>query len=317
MPEPVNVLVLVHGMTTERDAPSHSGEYGLFKRGLAGKQTDLFAHLDRTVEVEWGNHLGREDPKRPDQRLSLAEERVSDLVGYDRIKKIRSERNVTVLDWSLLSPGKKLRESIVQFGLADALYYASADGEKAVRQAVYEQVLGALEDYRDAGDVRLHIVAHSLGVTVAHDFLYGLFTKQKDADFLDQASSGTGKEQFEFWFNKAKAGELRLGTLVSMASQLPLFVMRVQKLVDAFAKNQLMQPGHIGITADDHVQWVIFYDVDDPLGFATRRLYEETAAIKDRQVRDGGMFKAHTGYWTNDTVLAETAGLIYSNATRS
>ena len=62
------------------------------------------------------------------------------------------------------------------------------------------------------------------------------------------------------------------------------------------------------------VRWLIFYDLDDILGFTTRRLYLPSEAIKEIQV-DAGDWPTvtHSKYWGNETVIRETANLLVSN----
>jgi hypothetical protein len=63
------------------------------------------------------------------------------------------------------------------------------------------------------------------------------------------------------------------------------------------------------------VRWLCVYDVDDVLGFATRELYGNAAAIKQLQVDVGDQpLTAHVGYWTSDLVMARTAELIVQGA---
>jgi hypothetical protein len=100
-----------------------------------------------------------------------------------------------------------------------------------------------------------------------------------------------------------------------MASQLPLFALRKQALVDRLAKGGLLDPADIGVAPNEQTQWLIVYDVDDPLGFATRELYGDKPEVLQIQVDAGDTpIDAHTGYWTNSVVIAETARLIATRA---
>jgi hypothetical protein len=173
--------------------------------------------------------------------------------------------------------------------------------------------------------VRLHLFGHSLGVTVAHDFLYGLFTEKSEPNFLTEGPKDLA-DRLRTWREKRRKHELSLGAFVSAASQLPLLVMRKQKLVDLLYDAKVassagkpaigIDPADIGVAATDRVQWKIFYDTDDLLGFATRGLYtladgKAHPAIADVQVNSGcEPLGAHTGYWTDETVIRETAELV-------
>lgn len=319
---PTHILVLIHGITPETNPQSHHGQYETFRQALFAQQPELATSLSLVAEVEWGNRLGPE-ATRPDERLSDAERSAGALVSSEHVAAHPGRHNVLKGDLNLiplLRPlVRRLREQLLQFGLADAIYYAAEDGETAVRAAVYGQVLAALRGARGEADVRLHVVAHSLGVTVAHDFLYGLFGKPPDdpPHYLGQAATQEDCADYVFWRAKAQAGELRLGSFVSMASQLPLFVLRKQTLVDRLARGEVLDPSDIGIQSDGQTQWLIVYDVDDPLGFATRELYGDHAEMRQVQVDAGDTpINAHMGYWTNALVIREAARVIAARTRR-
>lgn len=325
-----NVLALIHGMVVEPMPRPHTDTYTRFVAGLFEHQPGLRDVLEggppRIVKVEWGHDAaGAGTNLRPDQRLAGAQRFVASRVAYDAVREHPDALNVVLRglggDWNLTGARfvvRPVREKLIQFGLADAVYYTSEDGEREVRAAVYEQVLSGLEPFAGADEVRLHVVSHSLGVAVAHDFLFGLFAPGHTPDFAAGAGQGTerGQDLFRTWRGRAQSGALRLGTFVSMASQLPLFVLRKQALVDRLHAGNLLDPAVLGVRGS-HVQWVVFYDIDDILGFATRRLYEPATGIKEVQVDAGDLpSTAHTGYWDSDAVLKESAARIYENATR-
>ena len=325
-----NVLALIHGMVVEPMPHPHADTYARFVAGLMEHEPGLRDVLEdgppRIVEVEWGyDPAGSGTDLRPDQRLAGAQRFIASRVAYDAVREHPDDLNVVLRgfggDWNLTGArfvARPVREELIQFGLADAVYYTSEDGEREVRAAVYEQVLSGLEPFAGADEVRLHVVSHSLGVAVAHDFLYGLFAPGHAPDFATGAGQGSerGQDMFRSWRTRAQSGALKLGTFLSMASQLPLFVLRKQALVDQLHEERLLDPGVIGVSGT-HVQWVVFYDIDDILGFATRRLYDPATGIKEIQVDAGDLpSTAHTGYWENETVLQESAARIYENAIR-
>ena len=317
-----NVLVLVHGMVPSRTPSTSRKEYADFREGMLRAEPTLAQALEPVVEVSWGHEQPDQQVERHDQKLTRAQQQVADRVEYDAVRSQPSPNNVLLTgvfgrDYAVVPPmrfiSKGIREGIVQFGLADAMYYASADGEKRVRATIYEQILEGLGAPGGAGETRLHVVCHSLGVAVMHDFLYGLFHSGDAApDFLNQATNEVAQRYGE-WRENAKNETLKLGTLVTMASQLPLFHMRKQTLVDRFYLGKTLDAKEIGV-AGDAVRWLNFYDVDDILGFATRPLYGDDPAIKELQVDTGdNPISAHTAYWHNKTVTRESARLILKN----
>lgn len=320
---PVNVLVFIHGITPEAHPVAHTEVYQAFWSAMQQKRPALRSAVTRVAFVEWGNAFPG-GPSRLDTQLSDAERNTSQLVRFANVKKQIGPNNVLhpgpLGDWGTL-PGMReivlapVREELVQLGLADAVYYCSADGERAVRVATYGQVLAALRPFKAEPDVRLHLVAHSLGVTVGHDLLYGLFGKKAEPDFLGQAEAPEDRADYAFWRDEVAGGRLHVGSFVTMASQLPIFVLRKQALVTRLAEGGVIDPSDIGIPRHGSVRWLVCYDVDDVLGFATRALYGNAECIRQVQV-DAGDFPvgAHVGYWQNGTVIAEAATLVESNA---
>jgi hypothetical protein len=342
---PVNILVIIHGMIPDA-APSSPFEssadgkylgYQDFIKALIAKQPKLAAIFeDRFIGVEWGHEQpGQEnvatDDLRPDRQLTRAQNFINRRIAYDNLVKDPDPNNVTMsvfrgsgFDFPLLTPMVRwlvvgLRESIVTRGLGDVLYYTSQQGECHVRKTVYNQVLQQLDRYLDEPEVKLHLIGQSLGVTLTHDFLYGLFNPKTDyiPGFIEQEQGDTEDlERFKLWREKAQNKQLQLGSLTSTASQLPLFLMRKQELVNQLANERPIDARNIGIVESGRIQWQLFYDVDDLLGFGTRRLYNCEREITEYQVDTGdNPGDAHTAYWNNSFTIEKTAELLLMNST--
>ncbi len=90
--------------------------------------------------------------------------------------------------------------------------------------------------------------------------------------------------------------------------------MRSLHVVQLLAQGQRLDPRVIGVPQSGPPKWRIFYDVDDILGFPTRRLFEAQGTIQDYEV-ETGLYPtdAHGKYWTNPDVLASVAQLIERN----
>ncbi len=340
---PVNILIIIHGMIPEvrsRSPFDNSSDgkdvgYNGLINALITRQPQLKAIFeDRFIGVEWGHEQpGEEDLStdnlRADHRLTRAQNFINKRIAYDNLVKDTDANNVTMslfngsgVDLPLLTPMVRwlivgLRESIVTRGLGDVLYYCSAEGELLVRKTVYKQVLDKLDPYLQEPQVRLHVIGQSLGVTLTHDFLFGLFNHKADyiPGFITQGDKQDA-ERFNLWRKKAQNQELKLGSLTSAASQLPLFLMRKQELIDRLANERLIDARNIGVLDSNKIQWQIFYDVDDLFGFGTRRLYNCDRAIKEYQVETGdNPSDAHTAHWHNDFVIEKTAELLLTNST--
>jgi hypothetical protein len=307
-----HVLVLIHGITPEKD-PHPREQYAQL---LAAVQDTKLPVEQPVCQVSWGVPGYDGSITSEDQYLTPAEAFVGSLVADKALKDVERAG----VDWGI--PGlrwgiREVRETVVQYGLSDAIYYASPEGEKLVRDAVFDQVFSKLE--QDGNDVRLHVVAHSLGVTIAHDFLYALFGWKDPLYPTEQGGQIELEDRNRIlqdkWRELAREGRLKLGTFVSYASQLPLFVMRKQALVKQLAQRRKLDPSLIGVDVTrQSAQWAIFYDSDELLGFATRAMYEDTPAIIDINVNSGiDPYNAHVGYWRKSTIVEQTIALLREN----
>lgn len=338
----VNVLALVHGITPIREASSHSRQYEdflarLFARSPAVKDRLLSTDHTQILGVEWGHELPLTGPDTPDQFLTRAESRLVECVSHIAVREDPSPDNHVLRPGSEFLSGltrgitNQIKDELFLLGFTDIAYYCSPDGERAVRRRVYTQVLELLRPFKDAEQVRLHVVAHSLGMTVAFDFLFGLFAPTahyggNPPDFIRENQNVPGLEaaveDYQFWRSAANmehpeanptSKRLLLGSKTSFGGQLALLVMRKQALVERLARRELLDPTVIGVPRNGRPRWKNFYDVDDVLGFPVRRLFDATGTIQEYQVDCGGPSKAHGGYWSHGGVLSEIASLIEGN----
>lgn len=337
---PVNILVMIHGMSPNVTASSPFAQYEQFWEQVAALRPELPPLIHKRIGIQWGQAMprlpyeallaaegwGYRVPEQPHQlrRDEWLTEAQLNLGARVRTGKTLGEpdKGPGEGQFDLGVPGlrqlvRTLREGIILYGFGDVIYYCSSEGEKNTRRVVYEQILQQLDEFHAEDEVRLHIVAHSLGVTIAHDLLFGLFTRGNESDFWGHQADEASKGMFIRWSTKAQSAppSLRLGTLVSMASQLPLFVMRKQAMVSMLGQDEYLDPASIGISPDDpRPRWVNFYDVDDLLSFPTRRLYKESTALLELAVDSGDRPDlAHTGYWTNPFVIERAAELLAAN----
>jgi hypothetical protein len=343
---PVNVLIMIHGMSPESgvrspfDSKCEFWGYDKFWNALVSEDSSLetlfparFKGIDgklrNFIGVEWGHELVETpvDQLRNDQQLMKAQNFLDDTIGYNQLKKYKQESGVSDENQQVIwdfPPGLlrpiiiPLRQQIITRGMGDVVYYTSRAGECQIRRAVYHQVLSQLAPFLPEPDVRFHLIGQSLGVTICHDFLYGLFSRGEKSGYIrdEQYQNQEDKDQFIEWFKKASPGDntLNLGSFTSTASQIPLFLMRKQELVTQLAKGEQIDAAGIGVEDSGRIQWQLFFDVDDILGFATRRLYNCQQAIREIQVNSGSGIDAHTGYWQNRTVIQETSALLARNA---
>ncbi len=340
----VNVLLFVHGlMITDTSVPEGS-QYDLLWEPVK-QRYDLSERIDEVVRVRWGQYLEETTAPRLDEKINLAEKFISDRLNFDRLRENASPNNVvrsgmnadlTLQPWwrLLVNP---LRESLLLRGFGDAVYYVGEDGRIAVQLSVYRQVLEALEQYRSRIErdiareelnikVRLHAIGTSLGTMIINDFLHGLFSntgyrikvhpeqakepKIVTSDVLEEEKQQT-VERYQFWRLAAQKRRLEVGSIVTMASQIPVLLLRSQRVVDAFANGETLPADEIGIPPDTkEIIWKIFYDIDDVLAFPVRPLFGDYPGIQDIQVDVADGLKTHTSYWRNETIHEQVAELL-------
>lgn len=326
-----NVMVCIHGITPDDKPIDMACRYRKFRKALIKWQREIEMVIpeDHLIGVQWGHPANDSPPSadRPDLKLMVAQKHLADAVSYTTVKRHPGPNNVVkgLLDPDLADPligvmralniFNRFRDEIILQGVGDVIYYVSDPGETQVRQVIYGTVLRQLEALGlGQEEVRLHVVGHSLGVTIAHDFLYGLFAPGITPDFIDGQGAPDDQDRYEALRARAQEGSLKLGSFSCFASQLPLFTMRVPRLIEGLYEGRPLDPSVIGVPTDssDFV-WQLFYDIDDPLAFCTRPLYSPNGSIREFQVDCGDHLDTHSNYWCDATVHRETAQLILDN----
>jgi hypothetical protein len=101
--------------------------------------------------------------------------------------------------------------------------------------------------------------------------------------------------------------------MASMASTLPILLLRSQTVVNRFFNSQKLDPGVVGVYPGQGVRWKSFYDIDDILAFPVRELFSPNEGIVDVQVDTADLpDAAHSGYWEESRVIREVADLLVS-----
>jgi hypothetical protein len=313
----------MHGNQLDAEPYSKHEENVRLWHALLREYPALESRIDKRIDVDWGYQLDRRPP-RPDQRLSTAELVVWDAV--DPAQRRPSSPNITRGHWPWRAPIRWLVRGLWRinvFSLSDSTYYASREGEAAVRSAVYEQVLGRLEAIDPVEKVRLHLIGSSLGTVVAHDFLWGLFSRRgeirslpwflNDPQLRDERSERVAELVSEARWRVA-GDRLSLGSLTMFGSQLPHFATRRQTMVDTLARGEFLDPAQIGVIGSVP-RWHLFYDACDVVAYPTLRLYRPNPATFEFEVRASTWpTTLHGGYERNRTVLSRTAKLIYDRS---
>ncbi len=317
-----NLIVFLHGMTVTSKPLYHEDEYNALELALHARPR--LADID-ILRIEWGHEPPDGlDVLDPDERVTRAERHIRANTRYADIHAhpTADDHFLGILDHEI-SPLRMatnpIKDNVMTLGLTDAIYYIAPDGERAVRSKVYRRLLEYLEKYRDAERVRLHVCSQSLGSTVSFDFLFGLFAHPSyyptgTPDYAREHAGEASAEQYLVWRHRAQEGRLILGSRADTGSQLALMMMRKQRVVDRMAQGLLLNPTVIGVPRRGAARWRSFFDVDDVLGFAVRRLFDAEGTIHDHQVDTSWKpQEAHACYWMNRDVQNAIADLIEAN----
>jgi hypothetical protein len=231
----------------------------------------------------------------------------------------------------------KLRTFFIE-GLGDAAaYQKTRRRENSIYYQVHDEINETLKRY----DGRLHentplvFIGHSLGSHIISSYVWDLNKlKQISEDGLKRETDEARRLHEEI---KHATPFRRLDTLaglVTFGSNIPLFTFtfgpaRIYPLTrapygDAGGSLEPAFPGNkLPAALQESAQWLNFYSKRDVLGYPLKPLNEYFDAeprIEDICVRSESRISrilpywssisAHTGYWTNATVLSRTAALI-------
>jgi hypothetical protein len=353
-----NIVILIHGIAINMKPEDPGVWMKKFWQDVCKKDDRLKNILPQDcLYVKWGQPIGSppQAPTRDDQYLCDAENYAGDRTSYENVSTDSDPNNHVINDgvWEIIaylwkaSPwyfkpfvlllvlpvlfwGNRiknklngaLRNQLLLAGLGDAVYYVSQEGEDQLRKYIYGAFAAFIDRYPE-DEIRIHVISHSLGVTIAHDFLYGLFTKPQAPTAV---SNDAAFIRVKMRTQSQSPQRVVLGSFTSFASQLPLMHLRKTKFVRSFGNDfrtssptrPVLNAADIGTETDSKetgkTKWNIFYDRDDPLGFPTRRLYiDSKKRIQEYQVSTGILGEAHVNYWTNDQVISKTARLIAEN----
>ena len=193
--------------------------------------------------------------------------------------------------------------------LLDLFYYVSSDGERGVRNHVFEQIARAVNQLPHGQDLSLTLFTHSAGTVIAHDFLYHLF----GAAASPLAAVSAQKEVLAVR-DLVDAGSLRVRKLFTMGSPITPLVFRADSLLLKVVLGQKIDPAGLGLKPDPELgapRWVNFWDRDDVISFPLAFNYaavQNQAVVEDFYADIGDFFPAvHGKYWSSTKVAARMA----------
>jgi hypothetical protein len=233
----------------------------------------------------------------------------------------------------------KLRTFFIE-GLGDAAaYQKTRQRENSIYHQVHDEINKTLRRYDDTlhKNTPLVFIGHSLGSHIISSYVWDLNKlKQKSEDEIKREPDEVRHLHEEMKHATPLRRLDTLAGLVTFGSNIPLFTFtfgpaRIYPLTrapsDGAGVGGTLKPAFPGdklpAALQQNAQWLNFYSKRDVLGYPLKPLNEYFGAeprIEDICVRSESRISrilpywsnisAHTGYWTNATVLRRTAALI-------
>jgi len=283
-------VVYIHGIVGESDPRvSHDAAYEALRSGLTARGVAL-PPLAESITVEWGWETGEAGASA---NLSVAQRtigrRIEDAATVDRW-------SVRALVGAPLVP--PIRDLIL-YGFSDMLYYTGREGKLRVREAVWKAILAGVGPGVEAD---LTIIAHSGGSLIAHDFLFWIFSGERD----DRLESELGDAAAEAV--RAARSNWRVRRLVTMGSPLAPLMVRSGHLVDLLSApgEPAVEGASIGLDLPAHSGvlplWLNLWDRHDPISFPLAGLYRNERIVDLYTDHSDSVTRSHTLYWTSPTV---------------
>lgn len=284
----VETVVYIHGIVGESSPrSSHEGSYEAFHSGLAERGVTL---PGESIDVEWG----WETPAAgASASLSAAQRTIAARIGSAAIDDHWSVRGL------LGSPIVPAIRDLLLFGFSDMLYYAGREGKLRVREAVWKTILAGVGPEVETD---LTIIAHSGGTLIAHDFLYWVFSGERD-DRLDAELGSASADDVH-----SARGNWRIRRLVTMGSPLAPLMVRSGSLVDLFSGpgEPTLDVTSLGLDLRTHggplPLWLNLWDRHDPLSFPLADLYGNARVVDLYTDHSDSVTRSHNLYWASPVV---------------
>jgi hypothetical protein len=303
----IEMAVFIHGITPGRDPEKGGHPSVLYDLLFANIQKELEQQgkkkLDGALKVIWNWMPQSDKTSYIDQSLASAERIIGDKIA-EREHGIRAVNWLHFFLWKVIY---RLGRDIMLYGLGDAIYYVSKDGESTVREHVFKYLCGEIiarlkADGGKSTKISLTVVGHSAGSLIAHDFLYHLFSdrapKPSDVAEVHQLRKMMGGNQEN---PDEIQSRLRVRRLYTFGSPIAPWFIRANSLLTKVSNNEPLKITDLGLDPQPELanpRWVNFWALTDVASFPLSFLYDDQDAVSDEYVNVGLWFPGtHTAYW--------------------
>lgn len=266
-------FVYVHGVVG-REAGAHTARYRAFRHGLVRHGRTLpGVGGPESIEIAWG--WGAPGAGRT-ANLALAQSALQRVIGKTRPQeRLELGMVVSVLTAPIVNPVREL----LLLAWPDVVYYVGEKGKRRTRRAVWRTLL---ERIPPGEPIDLTFVAHSGGTLIAHDFLFWLYSGERDHRLPAIEDGGEGNEAgFRFQERWMLAREnWRVRRLVTLGSPLAPLMVRSAELTDRIATSAppWLRFADVGLNLPSHAGplplWLNVWDRHDVLSFPVADLYD-------------------------------------------
>jgi hypothetical protein len=295
----VETVVYIHGVVGERRrTQSHRTQYQAMHLGLEEYGATL-PSFSEAIQVEWGwdtTHAGATRSLGKAQR-----------VIYDRVK-AAAPRDRTGLGSLIFAPAVDPVRDLLTLGWSDIIYYVGSAGKERTRNVVWGEV------FRHIGadwQTDITLITHSAGTLIAHDFLFWLFSGERDEE-LQKLDIMPGTDDVAM-----ARQNWRIRRFITLGSPLAPTLVRSGELVDTLAArgSQKISMAPLGLAQRTHSGsdpvWLNVWDRHDVLSYPVAPFYTDGKVMDLYPDHSDSLLGAHDAYFESRSVqrlLAEHWG---------
>jgi len=281
----LETVVYIHGVVGERVRErTHRGQYAAMHAGLESNGVVL-PPFDEAVEIEWGWDT---ESAGETAMLEVAQQAIQERIDE------ATPRDRTSLSSLLFAPAIDPVRMLLTLAWSDLIYYVGEKGKKRTRDVVWGEI------FRKIGvdwTTDITIIAHSAGSLIAVDFLYWLFSGNRDPEMTAMYDLPD-----EVAIEKAR-DNWRVRRFVTFGSPIAPLLVRSADVVDTLAGpgRPTLSVEPLGLARQCHDEhdpiWLNVWDRHDVLSYPVEPFYSGGKIIDLYPDVSDSLLGAHDAYF--------------------